>query len=763
MATNSKRNGKKEGQKFPTINRNTLLLGLIALITLLYLDILTQSLGVIGKYFSMLAFKTVGVGAYILPALLLVNLLFILIRKFSRPVAIRFAYIYGLFIAFLMIIEVNTGVGGNLGVRLDHGMDLALIRKGAGIVGTTLGYGLSKYIGVLGVYILSVILLFFSILSFMNMPFFDFAREFLEAGKRLYAIVSSGISKMWTLLQKQLKEREALKEASMQQDIAIENHHQDQKVIREGQALEETPFTFMNHQEYDPNDPNERSDRKDRKDDSTQLTVEDFEVEMPPQKVHYIPPPIHLLRSSPKDSSKEYEKEINTKAEAIKTVLSNFRVEARMIKVTRGPSVACFELEPGPGVKVSSIVGLNDDFALALATRDIRIQAPIPGKSAVGIEVPNRVKDDVFLKDIISSKEYLECESAMPLSLGKDLTGRPVLSKIESMPHLLIAGATGSGKSVCINTIILSTIFRSGPQEVKFILIDPKMVELSIYNGIPHLVVPVVTDPRKASAALGWAVKEMERRYSLFAENMVRDIKTYRAKIAGTDAEDLPYIVIIIDELSDLMMVAAQEVEEQICRLAQMARACGIHLIVATQRPSVDVITGTIKANIPSRISFAVSSQIDSRTILDVSGAEKLLGRGDMLFSHSSFRSMLRLQGAFVSEREVEDIVNYIRDTSTADYDEVAIEEIDRRNHNATRLEDQDELLEKAVDIVISEGQASVSLLQRKLKVGYARAGRLVDTMEELGIIGASEGSKPRRLLVSRNILRDEVIDEYSE
>jgi S-DNA-T family DNA segregation ATPase FtsK/SpoIIIE len=386
---------------------------------------------------------------------------------------------------------------------------------------------------------------------------------------------------------------------------------------------------------------------------------------------------------------------------------------------------------------------------------DIRIEAPIPGKSAVGIEVPNKFKDMVTLKDMLSSKEFKESASDLSFVLGKDITGKVIVSDIQKMPHLLIAGATGSGKSVCINTIIMSLLYKNSPENVKMLLIDPKVVELNVYNGIPHLLIPVVTEPKKAAQALNWAVGEMERRYKLFAQNNVRDIQSYNKKFRNTDNK-LPKIIIIIDELADLMMVSANEVEDYIARLAQMARAAGMHLIVATQRPSVDVITGTIKANIPSRISFAVSSQVDSRTILDMAGAEKLLGQGDMLFYPSSMSKPIRIQGAFVSNEEVERIVEYLKEDNEISYDNEIIEKVTNKD-NPFQHDSDDELLKEAIELVVLEQTASISLLQRKFKIGYARAARLIDSMEELGIIGGYEGSKPRKVLLTEDDLEEKI------
>lgn len=459
-------------------------------------------------------------------------------------------------------------------------------------------------------------------------------------------------------------------------------------------------------------------------------------------------PSIRLLKKSD-TSHQRGDEDIRKNAAIIEEVMDNFNVDCRVTAINRGPSITSYELEPSPGVKISKIVSLHDNLSLSLASSDIRIEAPIPGKSAIGIEVPNRVKENVGLREIIDSPEFQKLNSGVPLSLGKDVSGHTIISSIDKMPHLLIAGATGSGKSVCINSILMGILYKLPPEDVRLILIDPKVVELGIYNGIPHLLIPVVTDAKKAAFALAWAVEEMEKRYKSFADSGVRDISGYNEKMRAEDKQKMPKIVIVVDELSDLMMVAAKEVEDYITRLAQMARAAGIHLILATQRPSVDVITGTIKANIPSRIAFSVSSSIDSRTILDMSGAERLLGKGDMLFYPSSYPKPKRVQGAFVSDKEVEEVLQFVKkQMKTNDYDEQVMETVEKKVKKS--VSDEDPLLYDAIDIILTQEQASISFLQRKLKVGYARAARIVDQVEEMGIIGPHEGSKPRKLLMTK-------------
>ncbi len=434
-------------------------------------------------------------------------------------------------------------------------------------------------------------------------------------------------------------------------------------------------------------------------------------------------------------------------ARKLEATLESFGVRARVLEVVRGPAVTRYEIQPDIGVKVSRIVNLTDDIALALAAKDIRMEAPIPGKSAIGIEVPNNEVSLVTMREVMETPTFMDAESKLSIAFGRDISGQTIVGNLSKMPHLLVAGATGSGKSVCINGIITSILFKAKPDEVKFMMVDPKMVELNVYNGIPHLLTPVVTDPRRASLALKKIVVEMEKRYELFSKSGARNIEGYNHMMAENPDAILPYIVVIVDELADLMMVAASDVEDAIARLAQMARAAGIHLIIATQRPSVDVITGVIKANIPSRIAFGVSSQVDSRTILDMAGAEKLLGRGDMLYMPMGASKPMRVQGAFMSDQEVEAIVSYVRGQGQAEYDESLVPEVDDEVQETEEV--LDELYDQAVQIVLEAKQASVSLLQRRMRVGYTRAARLIDSMEARGIVGPYEGSKPREVLMS--------------
>ena len=489
--------------------------------------------------------------------------------------------------------------------------------------------------------------------------------------------------------------------------------------------------------------------------------VSQLEESVEAEEEPYTPPPVDLLNDMPQATDPNLQEELRVNAEKLVDTLRSFGVQTRIVDISRGPAVTRYELQPSAGVKISKITGLADDIALNLAASGVRIEAPIPNKPAVGIEVPNKVVSTVSIREVIDSDEFRNAKSKLSVALGRDIAGNITVADLAKMPHTLIAGSTGSGKSVCINSLIVSILYKATPDEVKLLMVDPKMVELGIYNGIPHLLVPVVTDPKKAAGALAWAVNEMLNRYQMFKDYGVRDLAGFNRMAPEQGLKTMPQIVIIIDELADLMMAAPGEVEDSIFRLAQMARAAGMYLVIATQRPSVDVITGVIKANIPSRIAFAVSSQIDSRTILDTAGAEKLLGRGDMLFSPVGATKPLRVQGCFVTDGEVERIITFLKDCQKKmTYDEKIIQEIERQAVSEKKkgsdkdsgggFMDEDEMLPSAIECVIDMGQASTSLLQRKLKLGYARAARIMDMMEEKGIIGPYEGSKPRAVLISK-------------
>ena len=518
--------------------------------------------------------------------------------------------------------------------------------------------------------------------------------------------------------------------------------------------IEETDDTISDAEEQVASDEEVRQDDTEAATAMYSAQISSSNAETAGQTAYILPKVTHILSKHVKKENESLDQEIEENAHTLQQTLESFHVNAKVISACHGPAVTRYDLEPAPGVKVSKITNLAEDIALQLATTSVRIE-PVPGKAAIGIEIPNRILESVQLRDVLENPAFQEAQSKLTVGLGMDISGQAIFADIGKMPHLLVAGATGSGKSVCINTLISSILFKAAPDEVKFILIDPKMVELSNYNGIPHLMVPVVTDPKKASSVLNWAVQEMEKRYAVFASHSVRDIKSFNRRYVE---EKMPFIVIVIDELADLMMVSPRDVEDSICRILQKARAAGIHMILATQRPSVNVITGIIKANLPSRISFAVSSQVDSRTILDRGGAETLLGKGDMLFSPQGAPKPIRVQGAFISDEEVEMLLDYIRSQGqevSENEELIDFIENDSREDDSSEEDEflvkQDKLLPDAVELVMSTGQASSSSIQRRFRVGYSRAARLVDTMEELRIIGPSGGgNKPREILMSQ-------------
>ncbi len=540
-----------------------------------------------------------------------------------------------------------------------------------------------------------------------------------------------------------------------------------QAVLKEIQAEQQIPIPVEREKTAEPiAKTSETPSRKSQEDKGETVAEEEIareiqetaeEQKMPEEYIH---PPVELLNQPKAPAEDDISEELKANAARLVDTLKSFGVQTRIVDISRGPAVTRYELQPSAGVKISRITSLADDIALNLAAAGVRIEAPIPGKAAVGIEVPNKVVSSVAIREVIDSQEFGDASSRLTVALGRDIAGNIALADLAKMPHLLIAGSTGSGKSVCINSFIVSLLFKSSPDEVKLLMVDPKVVELGIYNGVPHLLVPVVTDPRKAAGALNWAVTEMLHRYQSFAENSVRDLNGFnRLAASRDDLQPMPQIVIIIDELADLMMAAPNDVEDAICRLAQMARAAGMHLVIATQRPSVDVITGVIKANIPSRIAFAVSSQVDSRTILDSSGAEKLLGKGDMLFNPVGASKPVRVQGCFVSDAEVETVVEFIKNGGSAVYDNNIMEEIEKQavaekskggNSDGGGFDEEDDMLPAAIEVVVEAGMASTSFLQRRLKLGYARAARIMDDMEQKGIVSAADGSKPRQVLLSK-------------
>lgn len=700
--------------------------------------------GIIGKMSKRILVFIFGLGAFIFPFFIIFIGTCLIIKKGKVTYSGKF---YG-----IVLFILNTLFCLHMGDIVTNGEDRSFFQGildiynsdiflHGGVISYIVDFPLYKLFGKWGAFVIFIAM---------------YVIGFMIVGQiSLYSIISEFKEKK----EKRKKHRE----------IEIKEDVQNQGEFTEAKNSEGTPEEKINNRikiidfikntnveddikgEKNPITIQESTSNKGEKDINKELEEEINKATL--KTIDYEFPTIELLNDNKSIKlKKEDKKELLSNANKLEETLISFGVEAKVTQVTKGPSVTRFELQPSVGVKVSKIVHLADDIALNLAAQDVRIEAPIPGKSAVGIEVPNRELTPVFLKEVLDSDEFKTCNKNLAFAIGKDIAGNCVVSDLSKMPHLLIAGATGSGKSVCINTLIISIIYKYSPEDVKLLMVDPKVVELNIYNNIPHLLIPVVTDPKKAAGALFWAVNEMTRRYKLFADNNVRNIESYNELLKkGKEGEKLPLIVIIIDELADLMMVCPNDIEDYIGRLAQMARAAGMHLVIATQRPSVDVITGVIKANIPSRISFAVSSQIDSRTILDMGGAEKLLGKGDMLFYPSGESKPMRVQGAFISESEVEKVVGFIKDTQCGEveYEDSIIDEINTSVEINT--DNRDELLEEAIKIVVEIDQASTSLLQRKLRIGYNRAARIMDQMEERGIISQRDGSKPRQVLISKD------------
>lgn len=735
----------------------------------------THLAGIIGEGINSFLKGVFGLGGFVLPYFLIIFSA-MMFAKVSKPFKGR--TVIFLIIIFLMIDILNAGrfVGDfdisatSIG-QVYH--DGTLLRSG-GVAGMYLGYLVAKGVGIPGLYLFSFAVIIIFLLLTVNTPI---SRAYEKAKER-----------------KAAKKERAAKRAEMLQDIEAEEIEKvDESQVDFLEYLKSTPEDrkrdniskknkkhimdlLKNDDKYGLKDSrtnkndNKESDIKDYipaaavavsdnsdntvdKDKTSQeasletIEIEDFKT----SASGYTLPPVELLKQG-KTSSKKSSENLAENARLLEETLKSFNVEAKVVNVTKGSSVTRYEIQPAIGVKVSRIVSLSDDIALNLRARSIRIEAPIPGKAAVGIEVENETRETVTIREMIDSREFKREASKLAFAVGKDISGRPVVADLAKMPHLLIAGATGSGKSVCINTIIASILYRATPDEVRLIMVDPKMVELGNYNGIPHLLIPVVTDPNKAAAALNWAVAEMTNRYKKFAENNVRDLKSYNAlmKREKKSEEIMPQIVIIIDELADLMMVASSQVEQAISRLTQLARAAGMHLIVATQRPSVDVVTGLIKANIPSRIAFMVSSQIDSRTIIDMAGAEKLVGNGDMLYKPQDIDKPLRIQGPYISDDEVMNLIRFVKSqVEDENYDSEIAETIEKGDVSVASNDQEDELMDEAIMTVIDAGQASVSMLQRKFRIGYNRAARIIEDMQSLGVIGPPDGSRPRSVLWS--------------
>lgn len=743
---------------------------IISLSILLFISLYFSSGGIIGNIAGNLMKSMLGFGSFIIPLFMLLLGIGLIVKQDRITLKLRFYALFFLFVFFIITIQINkSALMTDLTFieRVKTSYKLGSEGIGGGAIGEILTYPVIILLGMIGAYVFSITFMIINLLIITDASIY----KIILFIKNEIVIIFNNLKKITGRYPHKSKSHKTVVTDSANANKAepysdkkeyIENINKKIKILDFFKSSEiagsaESSVDIVsdklgsdieyNNMEVLREQPVIKEAQRSpvKKDDSIKDEIS-IHTKMVPH--NYMFPPINLLNSSIGTKNGTDKKELISNAKILEDTLDSFGVEAKVVQVSRGPSITRYELQPSPGVKVSKIVNLSDDIALNLAAPAVRIEAPIPGKAAVGIEVPNKEISAVLLREVIESKEFSEHPSPLAFSLGKDVAGNCIIADMAKMPHLLIAGATGSGKSVCVNSLITSILYKAPPEKVRLLMIDPKVVELNTYNGIPHLLIPVVTDPRKAAGALGWAVQEMTNRYKLFADNNVRNIEGYNDFIISKNPESiLPKIVIIIDELADLMMVAANDVEDCICRLAQMARAAGMHLVVATQRPSVDVLTGVIKANIPSRISFAVSSQIDSRTILDMAGAEKLLGKGDMLYYPVGESKPIRVQGAFVSEKEVEQVVGFVKEQAVSEYREEIIDEIENVDNN---LSEADELLPEAIKIVVDTGQASISLLQRRLRVGYNRAARLIDNMEERGIIGGYEGSKPRQVLISK-------------
>ena len=778
------------------IDINVAVVFMLLISILLAILIYTKS-GYIGEHLSPILGGIMGAIKYIIP--IGTFLIAIYMTTEDKEYLISKLIQYAIFLVCIAtMLSVFQFSKGNLDTNsqfeevVQQGYELGEIDNGGGAIGTAIAFALIGLLGEIGTVILCIGIAAILLVFMFGIKPAEMIAEFIETrrenreerriekeeirasrAKETENVGGEAEGKKETKRERKLREREEQRKEAEQlaeqltinlndnteedkKDKKLKKYdHKDDNLIpfNIGGKNKGKPEEKMNPNVIEANLFKEEQETKEEKVKQVlqlehTMTVEDEDYEFPP---------IELLAEGEKKGVKGGKKAVADTATKLQKTLYSFGVSAKVENVSVGPAITRYELKPAEGVRVSKIANLADDIALNLAAETIRIEAPIPGKQAVGIEVPNKENEIVPLRDIIDCDAFKNHKSKLAFALGKDVAGNEVVTDIAKMPHVLIAGATGSGKSVCINTLIASIIYKAKPSEVKLVMVDPKVVELSVYNGIPHLLIPVVTDPKKAAGALAWAVQEMVNRYSLFASKNVRDIKGYNAALEEEGGgHKLPQIVIIIDELSDLMMVSPKDVEDSICRLAQMARAAGMHLVIATQRPSVDVITGIIKANIPSRIAFAVSSQVDSRTILDMAGAEKLLGKGDMLFYPSGAPKPTRIQGAFISDKEVEKLVDFIKHNGEAKYNDEILKQIESANSTDKEIDseeeddDTDPLLMEAIDVVVETGQASTSFIQRRFKVGYARAGRIIDQMEERGIISGFQGSKPREVLMSK-------------
>jgi len=737
--------------------------------------------GKVGYLIAYFIFGVFGLMAYLIPYMLFLGTAFYVSNKQNKVAKFKIFAAVIISVALMAFIQLISNSSDGVSKLLDYYRESALYRNGGGIIGGLVVRGLHPLFGTAGTYVIVILLFLIGIILVTEKAVFA---SLGKKSKEAYQNAANNIRERRILKEKEKEELQKEKEEERIRLTKLEADHNivipkvelpkeyETEILPDNNSQDDFEITVTHMEPITeplnidrpismptdidiPMEVKEDSKKKTKKESALPLTSD--EITEPIKQ--YVFPPIELLRRG-KSSGRSLTSDVYLKETAMKlqSTLDSFGVRVQVTNVSCGPSVTRYELQPEQGVKVSKIVSLADDIKLNLAVADIRIEAPIPGKAAVGIEVPNKENTTVMLRDLLETPEFKNHKSEIAFAAGRDIGGQVIVADIAKMPHLLIAGATGSGKSVCINTLIMSIIYKAKPEDVRLIMIDPKVVELSIYNDIPHLLIPVVTDPKKAAGALNWAVAEMEDRYKKFAQLNVRDLKGYNDKIkkSGYESEEhkkMPQIVIIIDELADLMMVAPGEVEDAICRLAQLARAAGLHLVIATQRPSVNVITGLIKANIPSRIAFSVSSGVDSRTIIDMNGAEKLLGKGDMLFYPAGHQKPQRVQGAFVSDKEVNDVVEFLKAQSLApQYNEEITDKITtsvKASDNNDASNDRDVYFTEAGRFIIEKDKASIGMLQRVYKIGFNRAARIMDQLSEAGVVGPEEGTKPRKILMS--------------
>ena len=776
--TNTRNTGKRKTNKKQQ-NKSKLDIEVVALfvLSILLAVLIYAKSGIIGENLNIVLGGIMGWLKYILPIGTFIMAIYMVIDEEQKESFAGKIINYTVFLICLMsimtIYQISKGslkISYEFQTLVSRAYELGSQNIGGGAIGAVIAIPASKLLGMWGAAILFIGIALINIVYMFRIKPAEMLGNYIkEKSEEKYANIDDeeDDDTEEIILKRAKKKAKKIKQAQedlpMEDQITINLNNQPKKLKKyKHEADELIPLTKESKQEKEQFSPNHIEENlfkqeEEKKEDKVKevLTLEHAAMTVEDESYEF--PPVELLSEGKGVVLKGGKKALADTATKLQKTLYSFGVSAKVENVSVGPAITRYEIKPAEGVRVSKIANLADDIALNLAAESIRIEAPIPGKQAVGIEIPNKENEIVHLRDILETDKFQKHKSKLAFALGKDVAGEEVVADISKMPHVLIAGSTGSGKSVCINTLISSIIYKAKPSEVKLVMVDPKVVELSVYNGIPHLLIPVVTDPKKAAGALAWAVQEMENRYNVFASKGVRDLKGYNASLQDGEGK-LPQIVIIIDELADLMMVAAKEVEESICRLAQKARAAGMHLVIATQRPSVDVITGLIKANVPSRIAFAVSSQIDSRTILDMVGAEKLLGKGDMLFYPAGASKPTRVQGAFVDDKEVEKIVDFLKaNGGESTYNTDIIESIEKVNTSdkekdleSATDDETDPFLMEAIETVVETGQASTSFIQRRFKVGYARAGRIIDQMEERGIISGYQGSKPREVLMSK-------------